>query len=50
VFRVARLFMGPRSQPVPPRPVAPIRALDEPERDPYYEAAMRELDAEIERR
>ena len=43
VYRVARMFFGSKPQPAPP----PVRSL--PASDPYYEAAMRELDAEIER-
>jgi len=42
VFRVAKsLFFG-SSKPAPKRPVQSL-----PPRDPYYDAAMRELDAEM---
>jgi hypothetical protein len=43
LFRLARAVLAP-SRNVPP---APIRELSAPARDPYYEAAMRELDAEL---
>jgi hypothetical protein len=47
VYRVARFFMssGPRTTSPPVTPA--MREL--PARDPYYEAAMRELDSEIGR-
>jgi hypothetical protein len=41
VYRLARLLFGSSSKAA----TAPIREL--PQRDPYYEAAMRELDAEM---
>ena len=44
VYRVARWFFSSGSRPATPPPVHSL-----PPRDPYYEAAMRELDAEIER-
>ena len=43
LFRVARFFFAPAAKPV----VQPLRELPMP--DPYYEAAMRELDADIGR-
>jgi hypothetical protein len=43
LFRLARAVIAPPRN-VPP---APIRELSTPVRDPYYEAAMRELDAEL---
>jgi hypothetical protein len=43
LFRLARAVLAP-SRNVPP---APIRELSASARDPYYEAAMRELDAEL---
>lgn len=43
VFRVARFFLAPRRGPA--KPVAPeLQPVD-----PYYVAAMRELDAELKR-
>lgn len=42
-FRLARMLFAPSPKPVAP----PVRDLPRP--DPYYEAAMRELDAEIGR-
>jgi hypothetical protein len=44
VFRVARAMFVPNRKPAPP-PIPELRSVD-----PYYEAAMRELDSEIERR
>jgi hypothetical protein len=44
VFRVARHMFGSARKPVAP-PIPELRSAD-----PYYEAAMRELDSEIERR
>ena len=41
LFRVAKFFFGSKD----PAPARPIQAL--PPRDPYYEAAMRELDSEM---
>lgn len=41
LFRVARTFFAPAPKPTTP----PVRELPMP--DPYYEAAMRELDAEM---
>ena len=43
LFRVARHFLVPASKPT----AQPVRELPMP--DPYYEAAMRELDAEMGR-
>lgn len=43
LFRLARSVLAP-SRNVPP---APNHELSAPARDPYYEAAMRELDAEL---
>jgi hypothetical protein len=43
LFRVVRHFLAPPSTPK----VQPVRELPNP--DPYYDAAMRELDAEIGR-
>ena len=43
VFRLARAMFVPSRKPAPPIPE--LRSVD-----PYYEAAMRELDSEIERR
>ena len=40
LFRVARFFLAPTA-----KPVQPLRELRAP--DPHYEAAMRELDAEL---
>ena len=40
LYRVARFMFAPS-----PKPMAPVREL--PAVDPYYEAAMRELDAEF---
>jgi hypothetical protein len=45
LFRVARFMFAPAAKT--PR-AAPMREI--PAVDPYYEAAMRDLDAEIERR
>jgi hypothetical protein len=45
LFRLARAVFAP-SRNVPPPP-APIRELSASTRDPYYEAAVRELDAEL---
>jgi hypothetical protein len=45
-FRLAKAMFWP-SKSVPTSQPASVRAL--PERDPYYEAAMRELDTEIGR-
>jgi hypothetical protein len=45
VYRVARFFMSPTPRPAPPK----ARPRELPAADPYYEAAMRELDAEIGR-
>lgn len=42
LFRLARAVFAPS----PKRP-APARELDSPAPDPYYSAAMRELDAEL---
>jgi hypothetical protein len=44
VYRVARMFFGSSSS----RPITPPPVRSLPPSDPYYEAAMRELDAEIE--
>jgi len=43
VFRLARALLAPS----PSVPSAPIRDLSAPASDRYYEAAMRELDAEL---
>jgi hypothetical protein len=43
VYRVARMFFSSSKPSTPP----PVRSL--PPRDPYYDSAMRELDAEIGR-
>jgi hypothetical protein len=43
LFRVARVFFRTNSRPA----AQPVRELTMP--DPYYEAAMRELDAEMPR-
>jgi len=43
LFRLARTVFAP-SRNVPP---APVHELSAATRDPYYEAAMRELDAEL---
>jgi len=43
LFRLARAVLAP-SRNVPP---PPIREVSAPTRDPYYEAAVRELDAEL---
>jgi hypothetical protein len=40
LFRVARFFLKPARKPAPIRELPPV--------DPYYEAAMRDLDAEID--
>ena len=45
VYRVARMFFS--SSNSKPATSPPVRSL--PPRDPYYDAAMRELDAEIGR-
>jgi hypothetical protein len=45
LFRLARAVLAP-SRSAPPRP-APVRELSTPARDPYYDAAVRELDAEL---
>ena len=41
LFRVARYFFAPAAKPT----VRPMRELSAP--DPHYEAAMREIDAEL---
>jgi len=41
MFRIARYFLAPKPKPY----VQPMRELPMP--DPYYQAAMRELDAEM---
>jgi hypothetical protein len=41
VYRVGRLVMGRPARRVPPPAIEPPRV------DPYYEAAMRELDTEL---
>lgn len=41
LFRAAKFFFGSKD----PAPVRQVQAL--PPRDPYYEAAMRELDSEM---
>jgi hypothetical protein len=41
LYRVVRYFFAPAPKPIAP----PIRELRG--RDPYYEAAMRELDSEL---
>lgn len=41
LFRAARYFLAPRPKPT----AAPVRELPPP--DPYYQAAMRELDKEM---
>jgi hypothetical protein len=46
VYRVARFFMSPSPSA---RPAPPPAMRNLPAADPYYEAAMRELDAEIGR-
>jgi hypothetical protein len=43
LYRVARFFFAPQAKPM----AAPISEL--PRADPYYEAAMRELDSEMGR-
>lgn len=44
LFRLGRaLFGSPRKPPAAP----PVREISAPTRDPYYEAALRELDAEL---
>ena len=43
LFRVARHFLAPASKPA----AQPVHELPKP--DPYYDAAMRELDAEMKR-
>ena len=43
LFRLARAVLAP-SRKAPP---APIRELSATPRDPYYDAAVRELDAEL---
>jgi hypothetical protein len=43
LFRLARAMLAP-SRNVPP---APIREVSAPPTDPYYDAAVRELDAEL---
>jgi hypothetical protein len=43
LFRLARAVFAPSRK----APAAPIRELSTPDRDPYYEAAVRELDAEL---
>ena len=43
LFRAARYFLAPASKSA----AQPVYALPKP--DPYYEAAMRELDAEMKR-
>ena len=50
LYRIARFFLGRGSQPITVPPVRSIASAEQPTRDPYYEAAMRELDAEIDRR
>ena len=45
LFRVARFMFAPGAKIPPAAPMREISAVD-----PYYEAAMRDLDAEIERR
>src|SRR5262245_65680120 len=45
VFRLARHMFAPAPKPVTAPPIPELRSTD-----PYYEAAMRELDSEIERR
>lgn len=42
LFRLARSMFAPSRQPP-----APVRELGTPAPDPYYSAAMRELDAEL---
>jgi hypothetical protein len=43
LFRLARAMFAP----TPKAPAAPVRELSAAARDPYYEAAMRELDTEM---
>lgn len=43
LFRAARFVFGSSPKPAP----APVRELRQP--DPYYDAAMRELDSELRR-
>ena len=45
IYRVGRFFFAPSRKS--PREAAPAAALPSP--DPYYAAAMRELDAELKR-
>jgi hypothetical protein len=45
LFRLARAVLAP-SRNVPPTPIRELSA-PAPARDPYYEAAVRELDAEL---
>jgi hypothetical protein len=47
LYRVARFFFAPRATPMATPMATPIREL--PRADPYYEAAMRELDSEMGR-
>lgn len=42
IYRVARAFLAPASKKAPPS-----RAPELPAPDPYYQAALRELDAEL---
>jgi hypothetical protein len=43
LYRLARAMFAPSHK----APAAPIRELSAPAPDPYYDAAMRELDAEM---
>ncbi len=43
LFRLARAVFAPSRKAAP----APIREVSAPARDPYYDAAVRELDAEL---
>lgn len=43
IFRLARAVFAPSRKAAP----APLRELSVPAPDPYYEAAVRELDAEL---